>query len=184
MLVGGDIFKDTNDEFSSGGSAMSSVKDSRSEKASVIEKIFLKVLGRKPSSRELAYYKYGILKEDDIRTKLLESDEHKKLVKDAKKLPYVEDEVKNVRVSERKLLQKIEDIMGEVIELKKLLEQKDQKIRVLRKEVENPYDLPTSLERFEEGFEVYKQTQNSKSDTPRTSSFKNRLIEIIDILFK
>ena len=71
MPKGEDLFKEQNDAFGGGGGG--SFSDSPSDKIPMIEKVFKEVLGRKPSSRELAYYKYGILKENEIRVKLLKS---------------------------------------------------------------------------------------------------------------
>ncbi len=184
MLVGEDIFKDTNDEFSSGGSSTPRIQPSA--KAPMIEKIFKEVLGRKPSSRESAYYKYGVMKEDDIRLKLIKSDEHKKILKDATKLPNVKVELKDVRISEKKLLQKLEDINLEIGESEKLLKEKNSVIQDLREKVKNPYDLPTQVEKYEEGYDVFSSIRPkivpSRNTEKRT--FKKVLIDLIDILFK
>lgn len=183
MPLGEDIFKDITDEFSSGGSSPPKTS-SISKRTPMIEKIFEEVLGRRPSSRELAYYRYGVLKEEDIRKKLLKSDEHKKIIEDAGKLPNLEEELKSVRVSERKLVQRIEDINGESVELRKLLEYKDSLIERLRLKISNPYDLPSSTEKYEEGFEVYSHMDIKEIEKPRKRTFKETLIEIIDIVFK
>ena len=80
MQTGEDYFKDTTDDFSSGGGSSRSIKPSKTDRTDAIEKIFMDVLGRKPSSREMAYYKYSPIKEDDIVAKLISSDEHKKII--------------------------------------------------------------------------------------------------------
>ncbi|HOK59900.1 MAG TPA: hypothetical protein PK432_02870, partial [Candidatus Dojkabacteria bacterium] len=99
MQTGEDYFKDTTDDFSSGGGSFRSIRSSKTDRTDAIEKIFMDVLGRKPSSREMAYYKYSPIKEEDIITKLISSDEHKKIVESALKLPGVQEELKNVRIS-------------------------------------------------------------------------------------
>ncbi len=183
MLQGEDFFKDTSDDFSKGGSS-SSFGGIPTERVPMIEKVFLEVLGRKPSSRELAYYKYGVMKEDGIRTKLLKSEEHKKVVDSASKLPSVENELKSVRLSEIKLQRKIEDINLEMIQSQKLLDEKNLLIKELRESVSNPYDLPSEVEKFEEGFDVYTPKERVGTTSLKKRTFKDVLIEIIDIIFK
>jgi hypothetical protein len=184
MLVGEDIFKDTNDEFSSGGG--SSPRAQFSVKAPKIEKIFKEILGRKPSSRELAYYKYGVMKEDDIRLKLIKSEEHKKILDDATKLPNIETELKDVRISERKLNQKIEDLLSESDEREKLLLEQNSVIKELREKVQNPYNFPTQAQKYEEGFDVFSNTRPVISNLSREKkkTFKDALLELIEVLLK
>ncbi len=184
MLMGEDFFKDTTDEFSKGGSSQS-FGGSQIDRVPMIEEIFEEVLGRKPSSREVAYYKYGVLKEDAIRKKLIKSDEHKDIVEKAKTLPNIENDLKNTRVSERKLQQKLEDVNQEISEAQKLLNERNMLIKELRERVSNPYDFPTLSERYEEGFDMYerdrRETFESKS---KKRGFKERFIEIVEVLFK
>lgn len=181
MPKGEDFFKEQNDEFSGGGGR--SFSGSPSERTPMIEKVFKEVLGRKPSSRELAYYKYGILKEDEIRVKLLKSDEHKNLIKDAKRVPNLEEEVKNLKVSEKKLIQNSEDLKGEMINAQTLLDEKNLLIKDLRGKVSNPYDLPSHVEKYEEGFDVYSAKRVNTSTTSKRSLY-SILEEIVNILFK
>ena len=185
MLVGEDIFKDTTDEFSSGGSP-SRPKMRPSAKSSMIEKIFKEVLGRKPSSRELAYYKYGVMEEDEIRVKLIKSKEHKEILEKAEKLPSVETELKDVRISERKLNQKIEDIISEIEESEKLLREKNTVIEELREKARNPYNFPTRAEMYEEGFDVFHSTRPEPTIIPKQKSrgFKEKLLDLIEIVLK
>lgn len=183
MSDGEEFFKDKGDDFSSGGS-MSSFGGIPSDRVPMIEKIFKEVLGRKPSSRELAYYKYGVLKENDIRVKLLQSEEHAKLIADATTLPGIENELKSVRLSEIKLTQRIEDINQEILELQKLLNEKNFLIKGLREEIRNPYDLPSEVEKYEEGFDVYNKGEKSKKSEPKRKSLWSILNEIFEIIFK
>lgn len=183
MLKGEDFFKDTSDDFSSGGSS-SSFGGIPTERVPMIEKVFQEVLGRKPSSRELAYYKYGVIKEEGIRAKLLKSEEHRKIVESASKLPSVENELKSVRLSEIKLQKNIEDIKLEMLESQKLLNEKNFLIKDLRESVSNPYDLPTQIEKFEEGFDVYTSKDRVGTVSSKKRTFKEVLIELIDIIFK
>ncbi len=183
MITGEDFFKDKNDDFSTGGRS-SPRGISQEEKIPMIEKVFQEVLGREPSSREMAYYRYGILKEDGIRAKLVQSKEHKDLLEKAIKFPGVSEELKSVRISERKLQQKIEDTKQEIIELQKLLNEKNILIEQLREKANNPYDIPSQLEKFTEGYNIdypKKEVASHKESKPKT--FKQKLIDIIEALF-
>ncbi len=179
MLKGEDFFKDKNDEFGGGGSSSFSV--SPSERVSMIEKIFNDVFGRKPSSRELAYYKYGVMKEKEIYLKLITSDEHKKILEDAKKVPNMEDELRDLRISERKLIQIREDLKSEMLSFQSLLNEKDLIIKELRGRVNNPYDLPSQVEKYEEGFDIFNSQIGIKK---KQKEKKNILKEIVNLLFK
>ncbi len=183
MLTGEDFFKDKSDDFSSGVSS-SSFGALQTDRVPMIEKIFQEVLGRKPSSREMAYYKYGVMKEDGIRSKLIKSDEHRELIEKAQKLPSVESELKDRRISERKLQQKVEDINSEMIESQKLLDEKNVLIKELREKVSNPYDFPTKIEKYEEGFDVFRPAPKIIPKVKGKRSMKEVLMDIIDVLFK
>ncbi len=179
MIGGEEFFKDKSDDFSRGGS--SSFGSISTDRVPMIEKVFNEVLGRKPTSREIAYYKYGVLKEEGIREKLLKSKEHQELIESALKLPGIEEELKTVRVSERKLTQIVEDINQQMIESERLLREKNSSIQELREKISNPYDFPSQTEKYEEGFDV-----NSRIDkTPiiKRKSFKERIIDLIEIFF-
>ncbi len=182
MLIGEQFFKDTTDEFSKGGGFPSSAV-SNTDRLSMIEQIFNEVLGRKPSSRELAYYKYGVLKEDAIRIKLLKSDEHKEIIKNALELPGIANELKNTKVSERKLQQKLEDVNNEIAQSQKLLNESNLLIKELRETKTNPYDFPTQSARYEEGFDLYEIDKRDLIKR-KDKTFKESLLELINLLFK
>lgn len=183
MLAREDFIKEKSDDFSSGGS-ISSFGNIQVDRVPMIEKVFKEVLGRKPSSRELAYYKYGVIKEDGIRSKLIKSQEHKDLIDSALKLPGVENELKSVRVSEKKLGQKVEDIRLEIVESEKLLNEKNFLIKELREKVSNPYDFPSKIEKYEEGFDVYSSRERTGVTIEKKKSFKDVIKDIFEILFK
>ncbi len=184
MINGGeDFFKDKNDDYSSGG-RRSSMRDFPSDRVPMIEKIFQEVLGRKPSSRELSYYKYGAMSEDDIRIKLLASDEHKKLLEDASKLSGVEEQLKNCQLNEKRLTQKIEDLNNQIAEGHILLSEKNSIISELREQVNNPYNLEERIERYEEGFDLYSTPKIVTRDIPKLKSFKELLKELVNMLIK
>ncbi|KKP65006.1 MAG: hypothetical protein UR61_C0035G0005 [candidate division WS6 bacterium GW2011_GWE1_34_7] len=182
MLKGEDFFKDKNDEFSGGGG--SSFSSSLPERVLMIEKIFKVVLGRKPSSREIAYYKYGIMKEQEIYIKLLKSDEHKKILEDAKKLPNIEDELRDLRISERKIMQSREDLKSEMLSSQNLLDEKNSIIIDLRNSINNPYDLPSQVEKYEEGFDIFNSQRDMLIETKKRKGIGNILREIVNLLFR
>ncbi len=183
MLAREDFIKEKSDDFSGGGS-ISSFGSISIDRVPMIEKVFEEVLGRKPSSRELAYYKYGVIKEDGIRSKLIKSEEHKNLIDSALKLPGIENELKSVRVSERKLQQKIEDTRLEMLESEKLLNEKNFIIKELRESVTNPYDFPSEAEKFEEGFDLYSSRERTGTTIVKKKGFKGLIKDIFEILFK
>lgn len=182
MVSGEDFFKDKNDEFSGGGRV--SLSDSPSERAKMIEEIFQEVLGRKPSSRESAFYKYGVMKPSDIRLKLIKSEEHKKILEKANRVPGLEEELKDLRISERKLVQSREDLKAEMISSQSLLEEKNILIKELREQVNNPYDFPSQIERFESGFDVFHTKRPNTETRNENVSIKSILERIINLLFK
>lgn len=184
MIQGGeDFFKDSTDDFSSG--AKRSLRGFATEKSDNLENLFMLILGRKPSSRESAYYKYAALEERDIIKKLLESQEHSKILESASKLPGIQDQLRNLEITEKKLIQKIEDLEKEIAEGRILLEEKNSTIKELREEVMNPYNLSDHTKKYEEGFDVYTPVKKSNHtlDTQR-ASFRETVREILDMLFK
>ncbi len=184
MLTGGeDFFKDTNDDYSSGGKK-SSFSDLPSDRVPMIESVYQEVLGRKPSTRELSYYKYGAMSEDDIRTKLLKSEEHTKLIANAKKISGIEDQLRNLQVTERRLLQRIEDLGNQIEQSGVLLNEKNSIIQELREELKNPYNLNDSLKRYEEGFDVYSVGRKEVHVVKERQSFLDFLKEILNMLIK
>lgn len=179
MIGGEDFFKDKSDDFSRGGS--SSFGSISTDRVPMIEKVFNEVLGRKPTSREIAYYKYGVLKEDGIREKLLKSKEHQEIIEKASKLPGIEEELKTVRVSEKKISQIVADLNQEMTQSERLLTEKNFLIQELREKVNNPYDFPSQTEKFEEGFDV--NTRTERISVIKHKSFKEKLVELIETFF-
>lgn len=183
MQTEGDSIKDTTDDFSSGGSYSRPFTRPKIEKEENIEKIFMNVLGRKPSSRELAYYKYSIIKESDIILKLVNSDEHKNIIEKAFELQGVEEENKNIKISEKKLSQQLNDVNLEIDEYKKLLSEKDRIIAELREKIKNPYDFPTQIQKYEEGFDIYTRKKRTSYVKNKKKSLKEKIIDLINLLF-
>lgn len=171
MVGGEDFFKDTNDDFSKGGS---SSFGSISQKSEFIEKIFKKVLGRKPTSKEISFYKVSAISEEKLFRKLVESDEHKKIVKNSNEFPELEQRLKNSEASNVRFNQKLEDVTDEIVELKNLLREKNNIIIKLRGELKNPYSIPTRREKIIEGFDV-----NNKLETKEEVSPLKKILKLI-----
>lgn len=132
---------DDTDDFSKGGGRSSSLPVRRfsSSKSPVVKKIYKLVLGREPSSRESAYYKYSDAKKDEIVKKLLESEEHKEIIEKAKKYPELEEKNSKLKSTVLKLKSRAKDRANEFTELKRLLDEKNETLRTLRIEKNAPY---------------------------------------------
>lgn len=133
---------DDTDDFSkggaSGGSPYSMGRPSI-KKSPAVKKLYKQILGREPSSREMAFYKYSNAKKEDIIEKLITSDEHKEIIEKAKKYPSLSSKNKKLKSTVLKLKSKIEDNVVEQKELKKLLEEKNETIKSLRSSKNVPY---------------------------------------------
>jgi hypothetical protein len=132
---------DDTDDFSKGGGSSPSfpMRKPSSKKSPLVEKLYKLVLGRKPSSREMAYYKYSSAEKEDILKKLLESDEHKEIIEKAEKYPELKEKNTKLKSTVLKLKSRAKDRADEYLELKKLLEEKNEAILSLRREKNVPY---------------------------------------------
>lgn len=135
---------DDTDSFTKGGASASSfsMRQPSVKKSPLVKKIYKQILGREPSSREMAYYKYSSAKKEDIIKKLLEGDEHKQLLEMAKKFPDLEETNSKLKSKVLKLTSKIKDNEEEFKQLKSLLEEKNATIKELRE----TKDLPPYLD--------------------------------------
>lgn len=133
---------DDTDDFSKGGgtSGLPTRKIKPSiKKSPLVKKLYKLVLGREPSSREMAYYKYTSAKKEDILKKLLEGDEHKEILEKAKKYPELKEKNSKLKSTVLKLKSRAKDNTNEYEELKRLLREKNETIGKLREEKIVPY---------------------------------------------
>ncbi len=139
---------DKTDDYAKGGGSGFSFFDSdvKGDKTEDVEKVYELVLGRKPTSRELSYYRYAPVKKDEILKKLLKSDEHKDLVKKGREYPELEEREKLGQSTILKLKHSIEDQQEEFKETKAILQEKNREIGVLREEKNIPYVTQSFLE--------------------------------------
>lgn len=183
MINGGeDFFKDKNDDYTSNSG--SSLRGIPSTKVPMIEKMYELILGRKPSSRETAYYKYSPLNEDEIRIKLLESQEHKNIIEDAQRIKGLENELKGSQINEKKLTQQVIDLGKQIDEDHLLLNEKSSLILELREELQNPYNLPSQVQKYEEGFDVYRSVRAKENGSEEKKSFMDILKNLFNMLIK
>lgn len=130
---------DSTDSFSKGGGSMFPNFDTDEDKNPIIEKIFESVLNRKPTSRELSYYKYSVLNKEDIIKKLLNTEEHKDLISKGREFPQLEENERIAKSTILKLKHNIEDIRQEHEDLVELLSEKNKLIDSLREEKNVPF---------------------------------------------
>ena len=174
---------DNTDNFVKGGGNSFSLFDSdeRESKNDDVEKVYELVLGRKPTSRELAYYRYSTAKKDEIIKKLLKSEEHKQVIEKGRKYPELENQEKLAQSNILKLRHSIEDQNGELDEMKSMLEQKNREIAVLREEKRIPFVTQSFLEG--KGMIYYANTKSSDTEK-RASVNSSWLDKIADFIKK
>ncbi len=110
----------------------------------MIEEVFELVLNRKPSSRELSFYKYGVQDREEIIEKLLKDKEHKEALEKSKEVPELEENVKQAEHKVLQLKQQIEDTEEEIKQTRNLLDEKNKEIAILRREKNDPYNFTHS----------------------------------------
>lgn len=139
---------DNTDNFAKGGGGSFSLFNSNEKESQDedIEAVYELVLGRKPTSREVAYYRYSAIKKDEIYKKLLKSDEHKEVIEKGRKYGDLENQERLNQSTILKLKHNIDDQVSEVGEMKSMLEQKNREIAILREEKRVPFVTQSFLE--------------------------------------
>lgn len=132
---------DDTDDFSKGGASGSSMpmRRSTSKKSPAIKKLYKQILGREPSSREVAFHKYSNNSKEDIIKKLISSDEHEELIEKGQKYSELRGKNKKLKSTVLKLKSRAKDKSNEYEELSKLLEEKNDTIERLRATNKLPY---------------------------------------------
>ncbi|MDD4382396.1 MAG: hypothetical protein PHE21_03600 [Candidatus Dojkabacteria bacterium] len=166
---------DSTDSFSKGGSSMFPDFDTDEDKSPIIEKIFDMVLSRKPTSRELSYYRYSVLKKESIINKLLNSQEHKELVSKGREYPILEENERIAKSTILKLKHNIEDISQEHEDLRELLIEKNKMIESLREEKTAPF---ISGETPNDKYNVYYNSEEDVIKAPKRT-FLDKLADFI-----
>jgi septal ring factor EnvC (AmiA/AmiB activator) len=166
------------------------------ERIPMIKEVFELVLKREPTSRELSFYKYGIQEREEIIEKLLEDKEHEDNLKNSKKVPKLEDKVKEAEHKVVQLTQQIKDLEEESKQIRDLLDEKNKEIAILRREKNDPYNFThADALKYIKGLNesnqsnVSSQSQQSPSDThfssinasesTRKKTFLDKVYELI-----
>jgi hypothetical protein len=129
----GDFLGDRNDS--------QSARMSPQERVAMIERVYEEVLGRKPDTRDVNYYKYSTLSENEIRGQLLAGKEHKQLVEDGREFKKMRERATQAETKIKMLEAQNQDQIEEFKHLTKLLKEKNVYIQELREKLKNPYNI-------------------------------------------
>lgn len=172
---------DSTDNFAKGGGRSSAVFDRMVENDKRIIELFELVLGRKPSTRESAYYRISKSEDAEVIEKLVRNSEHKELVVKAKNYPSLLKENKKQKSSILKLKSSIEDREKEFEEMEKLLEEKNTTIKELREEKGKPF--LTNEDLVKESNQYYSKISESKSKSSYDVNDQSLWDRILQLFF-
>lgn len=168
---------DDTDNYRKGGVSSSQKTFSRIEEADKnIKSAFKLAIGRKPTSRESAYYRISKAEKNDILLKLINTEEHKELISNGRKYPDIVKEKKILETNVLKLKSNIDDFHGEYEQLKKLLEQKNLLIKELREQKGRPYLTNKSLLETSDYYERKAAERRYRED--KEDSFWDKILKI------
>ncbi len=111
------------------------------ERVELIEKLFQELLGRKADTRDINYYKYSTLSEEEMRKQLITGKEHKQLITDGREFSKMRDRANQAETRVKILEGQIKDQVQEFKHLSELLDEKNKHIQELRIKLNNPYNL-------------------------------------------
>ena len=123
-----------------GESSKSSKNLSPSDRVKIIEKAFEDILCREPDTRDLNYYKYSSMQEEEIRQDLIESDEHTKLVKNGREYKKTKNLLENAESRISSLQREIEDKEAGLKHMEDLLKEKNLHIEELKKKIKCQFE--------------------------------------------
>jgi hypothetical protein len=170
------------------------------ERVSMIEKVYEEVLGRKPDTRDINYYKYSTLTEDEIRRQLLSGKEHKQLVEDGREFKKMRERATAAETKIKMLEAQNQDQLEEFKHLTKLLKEKNVYIQEMRQKLNNPYNFvgkdnpnvttpaptsmqapiePTSNEKANRIDTIFTTPQSSASSENKSPSIFDRIKNVI-----
>lgn len=107
-----------------------------SQKTESIKKIYKEILGKEPTNRDLSYYRFSPMTEDEIREQVLKGEEHKSLIKKGREYDDIKDDMEDYKVKVKRLEKKLEDNLEEFKEINDLLKEKNKYIRQLREKID------------------------------------------------
>ncbi len=115
-------------------------KLSPNERVKMIEKIFEEILGRKPETRDLNYYKYSSASEESMREELLNSQEHQDLIKNGREFKktrnLLEEANGKIKSLESEIISKDESLKS----METLLKEKNLYIEDLKKKINSQFE--------------------------------------------
>ena len=174
---------DSTDNFARGGKSAQNISfDDMLEVDKGISKIFKLVLGRKPTTRESAYYRISRMEKDDIIHKLISSQEHKEILSNAKKYPELVEENKQQKGSILKLKSEYESRVKEFEDLNRLLTEQSNTIVELRKSKEKPFITDSRI--LEESKTYHSKYGEREKMTGSINEERSLWDKIIDLFFR
>lgn len=130
------------------------------ERVQMINKIYSEILGREPDTRDINYYKYSTLNEDQIKKQLLTSAEHKDLIKKGREYDQLKNQTDQAKTQTKMLEGQIKDQIEEFKQLNILLKEKNSYIQQLREKTENLQPRSASVPQC-----IQHQPKGSSADT-------------------
>jgi hypothetical protein len=170
---------DNTDDFSKGGSGgqLPSMRQPSQKKSPAIKKLYNQILGRDPSSREMAYYKYSSAKKEDVIKKLIEGEEHVGILEKAKQYPELVEKNSKLKSTVLKLKSKAKDRKIEFEQLNNLLNEKNEIIKELREQKNVPYVSNNAV--FADNNVHYSISRTATKEIKREETFWDRLRYLI-----
>lgn len=163
------------------------------ERVEMIEKVFNEILGRKPDTRDINYYKYSTMSEEEIKKQLLTGNEHKQLLTDGRDYKKLKDRALQAETRVKVLEGQIKDQVEEFKHLADLLKEKNKHIQELREKLNleknqnpfsngfvqnpNPFNTPQPLEHF------VTQTKTVETKPDKEPSTLEKVKSLISDLF-
>ncbi|MBD3329174.1 hypothetical protein GF357_01640 [Candidatus Dojkabacteria bacterium] len=146
------------------------------ERINMIKRLYKKVLGRKATTRDINYYKYSTLSEEQILKQLAEGQEHTQLIKNGKEYNKLMERLDTAESRVKKLEAQIKDELQEFKKLLQILKEKNRYIEELRKENQNPYNIPgQTLEQRRRFSSQIRQEEDSPVQTQNSSQSSENL---------
>ncbi|MBN2100418.1 hypothetical protein JW710_00780 [Candidatus Dojkabacteria bacterium] len=117
------------------------------ERIQMIKTVYSEVLGREPDTRDINYYKYSTLDEEQIKKQLLTSAEHKELIEKGQEFNKIKSQSDQLQSRCKMLETQIKDQLEEFRELNDLLKEKNEYLQKIREERDLlPKPQPTRLQ--------------------------------------
>lgn len=134
------------------------------ERVGMIETLYTEILGRKPDTRDINYYKYSTLTEEEIRKQLIAGNEHKQLLLDGRDYKKMKERALQSETRVRVLEGQIRDQVEEFKQLTTLLKEKNRYIQEIREKLNERFDTHPFKQ-------IDEQTFTSESSQPNSTHF-------------